>query len=630
MSDIVPARLKLGLPLGCAVADDMANIREAAPDAGPRPGRGSDAGSVLPQLTGWKFAVFRAVWVFALALAVGGTIAGLHYHKAWYGSVIRPIEDLGLQIARAPVLGPPLGSQAREAGIVPGLRLIAIDGRALPPDGLPVETTREIAARLERPEGAQVRVQTRSPEGLVRDHLLTKSRGHVVEAYRGSGISHEQRRLIELIADLAATTVNVAAAVLLFRRRARDPVAAMLSLAFLLLAANTGPAWYMLMGLGVPQVAYVAGAIGWGALFVGVAVFPEGRLETRWRRVLVAATGLWVLAYLAAVARLVDLPGGFFDLSGILLITASVASLGARYRRLSFGVARQQIRWAFLGFAVGAGLGSAVIVAGILTGSDPVDPASIWFRLLLWIVGSIAFSFLALGLLISLLKYRLYDADAAISRSAGYAVLTLLLGATFAASAKGVEWVFEAYFGDQAGALPGAVGAGLAVVLITPMHRRVQDWAERRFQKALLHLRRDLPQCVDDLRETAGLDALLDEVLARVEAGTRAVRSAVTIDGQRVAARGDDGGYPLAVPLRVGHQQAEIGVLLVGPRPDGSAPGPDEREALAEIADPVARAMRIVLLREAREAKDEARFAALEVAMARLLGQLKPGTAAGC
>ncbi len=132
------------------------------------------------------------------------------------------------------------------------------------------------------------------------------------------------------------------------------------------------------------------------------------------------------------------------------------------------------------------------------------------------------------------------------------------------------------------------------------------------------------------------MEEMLREVLARVEAGTRVVRSAVTIDGERVASRGGDGDFPVAVPLRIGHQQAEIGTLLVGPRPDGSAPGKDEREALEEIADPIARAMRIVLLREAREAQDkarqhrqEARFVALEEAVARLLGRPEVGKAAG-
>jgi hypothetical protein len=523
----------------------------------------------------------------------------------------------------ADILGPPIGSQARAAGIVPGLRLVAIDGRALAPGA----TRREIAALLDRPEGARVRIRTRSPEGQVREHVLTRSRGHIAEAYAGSGITHQQRRLAELIASLAAAAVNIVAAIMLFRRRARDPVAATLSLALLLLVAGGGYAWDTFYVLRATEVADAARGIGFGALFAGIAIFPEGRLETRRRRVLVAAIGLWVLAFLVAVADLVDVPGNLLNLSGIALLAGSVASLWGRYRRLPMGVARQQIRWAFLGFALGSALGSVIAMIEMAGVVNPDGATGIWLNLLLWIANWTAFAFIALGLLVSLLRYRLYDADAAISRSAGYAVLTVMLAGTFGASAKAIEWFFETSFGRDAGALPGAIGAGLAVVLITPMHRRIQDWAERRFQKTLLHLRRDLPDCVGDLRETAGMEELLGEVLARVETGTRAVRSAVTIAGDRVAARGGDGDFPIAVPLRIGHQEAEIGTLLVGPRPDGSLPGKDEREALAEIADPVARAMRIVLLREASQARDEARafdhetrISAIEAALAKLRG----------
>jgi len=605
----------------------MAMIGEAAAGRGSQSGDAAKAAFALPQLAGWKFALFRIVWLLAFALAVGGTLAGIHYRYVWYDSFVRPFADLGLGAGSSPVvLGPPISAQARAAGIAPGLRLVAIDGRALAPGA----TRREIAALLDRPEGAQVRLRTRSPEGHLREHALTRSPGHVAGAFAQSGITNEQRILAELIADLAAAAVNIVAAAMLFRRRARDPVAAMLSLAFLFLVIGIGPAFDTFYLLGATGLSVAARAIGYGLLFAGIAVFPEGRLETRWRRVLLAAIGLWVLIFLAAVADLFDVPDNFLYLSGIALLSASVVSLGARYRRLPFGVARQQIRWAFLGFAIGTMIGSALVLIDLI-GVNPGGATGIWLDLLLWILGSIAFAFLSLGLLVSLLKYRLYDADAAISRSAGYAVLTVLLGATFAACAKVMEWFFETYFGGEAGALPGAIGAGLAVVLITPMHNRIHKWAERRFQKMLLQLRRDLPQCVDDLRETAGMEALLGEVLARVEAGTRAVRSAVTIHGERVAARGGDGDFPITVPLRIAHQEAEIGTLLVGPRPDGSTPGKDEREALAQIADPIARALRIVLLREAREAEEEARqrrhetrFAALEEAVARLVGSGKP------
>ena len=90
---------------------------------------------------------------------------------------------------------------------------------------------------------------------------------------------------------------------------------------------------------------------------------------------------------------------------------------------------------------------------------------------------------------------------------------------------------------------------------------------------------------------------------------------------------------PSRVPLEAeGH--GHVGWLLLGPRPDGSFYGKDEREALADIADPLARALAIVRKREERDAKREGalkrqgtalrslskRFSALESQLARLLG----------
>jgi hypothetical protein len=79
-----------------------------------------------------------------------------------------------------------------------------------------------MTALLDGPEGARVRIQTRAPDGRVREHVLTRSRAHVAEAHAGSGITHEQRRLAEPIASLAAAAVNIVAAAMLFRRRERE------------------------------------------------------------------------------------------------------------------------------------------------------------------------------------------------------------------------------------------------------------------------------------------------------------------------------------------------------------------------------------------------------------------------
>jgi hypothetical protein len=301
----------------------------------------------------------------------------------------------------------------------------------------------------------------------------------------------------------------------------------------------------------------------------------------------------------------------------LLLCTPAVlAAVWLRYRRAPPGIARQQIKWAVFGFCAALAL---ILPAQALSSMDAVGTTGLVQFLINRIVFPFAWMLIPIGLLVSLLRYRLYDADTVVSRSAGYAVLTVLLAGTFGASAKAIEWFFETSFGRDAGALPGAIGAGLAVVLITPLNKRIQNWAERRFQKALLHLRRDLPDCVGDLRETAGMTELLDEVLARVLAGTQAVRAAIVIDGETVAACGDDGAdFPVSVPLRVEYQRMEIGALLVGPRPDGSAPGKDEREALAEIADPIARAVRIVRLREETQHRHQSEMADIRAALQRL------------
>jgi hypothetical protein len=60
--------------------------------------------------------------------------------------------------------------------------------------------------------------------------------------------------------------------------------------------------------------------------------------------------------------------------------------------------------------------------------------------------------------------------------------------------------------------------------------------------------------------------------------------------------------FPIRVPLvPSSDDEAPIGFLLVGPRPDGSVPSRDEQKALAGVSEAVARAIRTVIKREAKE-----------------------------
>lgn len=165
--------------------------------------------------------------------------------------------------------------------------------------------------------------------------------------------------------------------------------------------------------------------------------------------------------------------------------------------------------------------------------------------------------------------------------------------------------------------------------MVNPIQERVQRWSEKRFQKNLFLLRNDLPQSVRDMRETASLKEMLGEILDQVDAGVRAVSSAMIVNGCVLSVRGlsvedvetwrtsvfaqdykhdicepSDRLFPIRVPLVPSSDEEEpIGYLLVGPRPDGSIPSREEQKAISEVSEDIARAIRTVIKREAREAQ---------------------------
>jgi hypothetical protein len=237
---------------------------------------------------------------------------------------------------------------------------------------------------------------------------------------------------------------------------------------------------------------------------------------------------------------------------------------------------------------------------------------------------------LQLGLLIALLRYRLYDAEVVISRSANFALITFMIGGIFAGANEAVKVFVQGLYGNTASQTPGIFAAAVATVAVTPLYEKIQAWSEKKFQRNLYLLRDDLPECVRDLRETASTSELVEEVLARIEQGIRSVRSAAVIGGRITNARGigveevaawrttvegrtladdrcdpSDRLFPVRLPLIPSSDEhaTPIGFILVGPRPDGSIPSKDEQNALNEVSESIARAIRNVMKRETKERK---------------------------
>lgn len=588
---------------------------------------------------------FRAAWIILALAALLATVAGPFMHAREIRQFHSPFYELGLRQSYGRHLQSPHAAELRAQGVVAGSELVAISGRPVPVNA----TWHDVARQLRAAGGPRVPVTIRTPEGAELRLSLRRSASFIEEGYRGSGLSFSTRLILDLGFAGLTNLVILLTALLLFWRRPRDGLAVLLSFSLLLWAATENLSWYSWWRLGLTPATVPLSTLAITAVFICLLLFPDGRFRPRWAR-WVAAALVGLFFYLNAELIGVEIGPPWFGMPILAVYCAAIVAVVVRYRQTPAGtVHKQQERWLALGLAVGVFWLLCSILLQALPKLFPDNlPLLIWSLVLSGITYSAVTFSIAAGVLVALLRYRLYDAEAAISRSASFAILTLTFGAVFAGSAKGLELGFEAYLGGDAGATPGILAAVLATLIVTPAQSRIQSWASGRFQKELVHLRRDLPDCVNDLREVASLRRLIDEVLDRVSIGVRSSHAAVLLGEKFTGLRGisragagqwlethrpvaaleacdrADPVFPMRVPLVAAHSAGEpAGWLLLGPRPDGSFYRRDEREALREVADPIARAIRVATVQQARERRHAADRRGLLAALSDLQARIE-------
>lgn len=598
----------------------------------------------IPDLKGRGLLLFQLFWIPALLLAIAGPLAGIWYRfdQASQNSALVVGSRAGLALDEDDLTRVrfPIGEQARAAGVTPGDDIIAIDGlevarvvplsrraRALPNDATETDYVL-FSPILEGTDESEYTFRVRSKDGAERDYRVKLGEQHIAGAAGRFGLPPALLSVVDLL-HLITYPFLLFAAWILHRRKPEDLISSVLSLAILLtIAAEQPSAGFLQYVLQVPDWAHrLIYDVGNICLLAGVLLFPFGRLRPR-----------TILIPLALLPVLFLLQGEWYRITFMLFMAVAVATLFARLREAAPGDARQQIKWALFGFS-----GYALFLAAALTmDAAKLQVGSFGGQLLLELLGGLTFGLaflcLQIGLLIALLRYRLYDAEAVISRSATFALVTVFIGGVFAASNEAVKVFIQGLYGPDSGTTPGIFAAAVATVLVNPAQERIQRWSEQRFQRNLVRLREDLPDCLRELREGATMPELLDETLRRIESGVRTTRLAALINNAVVATRGiapgavkdwskefdpkacsdavcsaGDQTFPIRVPLRSKTGEGELaGWLLVGPRPDGSLLSKDEQRALVDIAAPLTRAVRIVARREQRERLLERRIEALE------------------
>jgi hypothetical protein len=586
---------------------------------------------VVPEFNTLAYRLFTALWGLVLLLAIVGPILGFHYRYTE-----KPNNSQLLLGSRAGFAVSPrdatlvrftVGPQPSKGGVVPGDHIVAIYGIPLPRT---MPMNEEVFADhandpayitmgnlLYGTDESEVPLTVRDPGGRVRDVTVTTGENHIDAGANALGISPRALSFIDLLQMLFYPFL-LWAAWLLHRRNSRDVVSSLLSLAVLLNIAAEQPSSVFLATMGIPRGVNVAlYDVGNILLLTGILLFPHGNLS--WR----------VVGLMACLPLLMFLHGQLYQAYFVCFMIIGVLAMLRRLHRTESGEQRQQIRWALFGISAYAALRCISIICDYLKWSTDGFGHQLLVEMAAGISFALAALFLQLGLLIALLRYRLYDAEIVIGRSVNVAVITLGVAAVFAAAGDALKQIVYNYSGNTNNEGPIIFAAALATIMVNPIQERVQSWSEKRFQKNLYLLRNDLPQSVRDMRETASLDEMIGEILAQADRGVRAVRAAMIVASRVVSVRGltaaevdewrtsvfaedyksdiceaSDRLFPIRVPLVPSSDEVEpIGYLLVGPRPDGSIPSREEQKALQEVSEDVARAIRTVIKREAREAE---------------------------
>ena len=601
----------------------------------PRSNRALNGGfrlpPVVPPFNKLGVRLFTAVWVVVLLLAIAGPILGFRYRftEKPNNSQLLLGSRAGLAVAPrdATLVRFTVGPQSHAAGVIPGDHIIAIFGIPLPPK-MPVNEKvlgehnndpayLAMGNLLYANDETEIPLTVRDPDGRVRDVTVTTSEDHIDAGAKALGVSPRLLSFIDLL-HVVFYPFLLWAAWLLHRRNSRDVVSSLFSLAVLLSIVAEQPSSVFLASIGVPLAVNVAlYDLGNIALLSAILLFPHGSLS--WR----------VVGLMACLPVLRFLHGQAYQAFMICFMIIGVLAMVRRLRSTGSSEQRQQIRWALLGISAYALLRCISIVCDTMKWSTWSFGQQMLVEMAAGISFALAVLFLQLGLLIALLRYRLYDAEIAIGRSVNFAVITLGVAAVFAAAGDAVKQLIYNYSGNTNNEGPIIFAAALATIMVNPIQERVQAWSEKKFQKNLFLLREDLPQSVRDMRETASLGEMIKEILAQVDRGVRSVRAAMIVNGCVLSTRGlsaeevetwrtsvfaqdyesdiceaSDRLFPIRVPLvPSSDEEAAIGYLLVGPRPDGSIPSRSEQKALAEVSEEIARAIRTVIKREAREAQ---------------------------
>ncbi len=342
-----------------------------------------------------------------------------------------------------------------------------------------------------------------SPYGLSREDLALATQNGMSEAFL---------LFYTTAFGWLAHLVWVLVGLLLFWRKSDEWMALLLSLMLVL---------FVFEGMSTPAPFNVlAGAlysIAVGIFMLLPFIFPNGRWLPRWT--IWFGLPIVILLALGSGAGGADTsnapPQGLFVLFGVVLVwlLSAVYAVIYRYRRISNAIERQQTKWVMagvLGWTI-----TLVPVTVIVAFFPPSQPSIERVNFLLWVAAPIYFFsyiFLAVCILIAVMRYRLWDIDILIRRTVSYAIIVALLAIVYFGSVIVLQRIFAGIIGESTEIITALSTLAIAALFV-PLRNKIQDTIDKRFNRKKYNAQQVMEKFANTVRDETDIDKLTAELV---------------------------------------------------------------------------------------------------------------------
>ena len=431
---------------------------------------------------------------------------------------------------------------------------------------------------------------------------------------------------------------------LIFKNKSNDWLALFVSLTLVAYAASQGDQIGALL-MNVPQLRYAALpslALAETSLLLLLYFFPDGDCSPGWTKPLAWIWVIWQMSNLVYEASPLN-PVLWPTLTRNLVMlgwfsTGLFAQIWSYVKEFT-PVQRQQTKWVLFGFVLSVvGMYVPAILKGIIPALGSPGMGSVVYDVL-FVEGfaRLAFLLIPVSLMVSIMRFGLWEVDSIINRALVYGALTIVMVILFELLSGVIENLTELIVAEPPGIIEAITALAIGA-LIQPVQDRVQDFVDGRFYAAKVDLGNAIRAFSDKISDVIDrqelMDLLLDRTVDLLQIGYGAVY--IRDDGDNMTAikknnisderfdsipvskevfdelergdpvfEGDDTfdtlhpgmqqTFTMLVPLTIVREGSRelTGLLALGPRLSGMGYSSDDETLMTTLVEAASRALRV-------------------------------------